>query len=64
MKALEKDRTRRYETANALAMDVQRHLDNVQVRRFAQFPSSPIFQFRLIECTKCGIIHRFTVEAH
>lgn len=26
MKALEKDRTRRYDTANALAMDVQRHL--------------------------------------
>jgi serine/threonine protein kinase/WD40 repeat protein len=27
MKALEKDRTRRYETANALAADIQRHLD-------------------------------------
>ncbi|MCH8343318.1 MAG: serine/threonine protein kinase [Planctomycetes bacterium] len=26
MKALEKDRTRRYETANGLAMDIQRHL--------------------------------------
>src|SRR5436190_3637126 len=26
MKCLEKDRTRRYETANALAMDIQRHL--------------------------------------
>ena len=26
MKALEKDRTRRYETANALAADIQRHL--------------------------------------
>ena len=25
MKALEKDRTRRYETANGLAMDIQRH---------------------------------------
>ncbi len=31
MKALEKDRTRRYETANGLAMDVQRHLDNEPV---------------------------------
>ncbi len=31
MKALEKDRTRRYETANALAMDLQRHLDNEPV---------------------------------
>jgi tetratricopeptide (TPR) repeat protein len=28
MKALEKDRTRRYETANGLAMDVQRYLAN------------------------------------
>jgi eukaryotic-like serine/threonine-protein kinase len=28
MKALEKDRTRRYETANGLALDVQRHLSN------------------------------------
>ncbi|MHC4145703.1 MAG: protein kinase domain-containing protein, partial [Planctomycetota bacterium] len=31
MKSLEKDRTRRYETASALAMDVQRHLDNEPV---------------------------------
>src|ERR1043166_6271518 len=28
MKALEKDRARRYETANGLAADIQRHLDN------------------------------------
>src|ERR1700730_10638050 len=28
MKALEKDRTRRYATANGLALDVQRYLDN------------------------------------
>ena len=28
MKALEKDRARRYETANALAMDIRRHLDS------------------------------------
>jgi len=31
MKTLEKDRTRRYETANALAMDIQRHLNNEPV---------------------------------
>lgn len=31
MKALEKDRQRRYETANGLAMDIQRHLDNEPV---------------------------------
>jgi serine/threonine protein kinase len=31
MKALEKDRNRRYETANGLAMDVQRYIDNEPV---------------------------------
>ena len=31
MKALEKDRTHRYETANGLAMDIQRHLNNEPV---------------------------------
>lgn len=31
MKCLEKDRTRRYETVNALAMDLQRHLGNEPV---------------------------------
>ena len=31
MKSLEKDRTRRYETANGLAMDIQRHLSHEPV---------------------------------
>ncbi|MGB2863262.1 MAG: protein kinase, partial [Sedimentisphaerales bacterium] len=31
MKTLEKDRSRRYDTASALALDVQRHLDNEPV---------------------------------
>jgi eukaryotic-like serine/threonine-protein kinase len=31
MKCLEKDRTRRYDTANGLAMDIQRHLGNEPV---------------------------------
>src|SRR6266852_5478442 len=31
MKALEKDRTRRYDTANGLSMDIQRHLKNEPV---------------------------------
>ena len=31
MKCLEKDRTRRYETANGLAVDIQRHLNNEPV---------------------------------
>jgi tetratricopeptide (TPR) repeat protein len=38
MKCLEKDRTRRYETANGVAMDVRRHLDNEPV--LARPPSS------------------------
>ena len=33
MRAMEKDRTRRYETANGLATDVQRHLDHEPVLR-------------------------------
>jgi serine/threonine protein kinase len=38
MKCLEKDRTRRYDTANGLAMDIQRHLTNELV--FARPPST------------------------
>ncbi len=38
MKSLEKDRTRRYETANGLAMDIQRHLTNEPI--VARPPSS------------------------
>jgi tetratricopeptide (TPR) repeat protein/tRNA A-37 threonylcarbamoyl transferase component Bud32 len=38
MKALEKDRRRRYETANGLAMDLERHLENEPV--FARPPSA------------------------
>ena len=34
MKALEKDRRRRYDTANGLAMDIQRHLQNEPVTAF------------------------------
>jgi eukaryotic-like serine/threonine-protein kinase len=43
MKALEKDRTRRYETASALAMDVQRFLRNEPVE--ARPPSS-VYRFQ------------------
>jgi serine/threonine protein kinase/WD40 repeat protein len=43
MKALEKDRTRRYETANGLAMDITRHLtqEPVQAR-----PPSPLYRMQ------------------
>jgi serine/threonine protein kinase len=43
MKALEKDRSRRYETANGLALDIQRYLDDEPV---AARPSSRLYQFR------------------
>jgi eukaryotic-like serine/threonine-protein kinase len=43
MKALEKDRTRRYETANGLAADIQRHLCNEPV--LARPPSS-VYRFQ------------------
>src|SRR5204862_708328 len=43
MKALEKDRTRRYETANGLALDIQRYLADEPVRAC---PPSAGYRFR------------------
>ncbi|HEX4120922.1 MAG TPA: tetratricopeptide repeat protein [Verrucomicrobiae bacterium] len=43
MKALEKDRARRYETANALAADIQRHLSNEPV---VACPPSNLYRFQ------------------
>lgn len=43
LKALEKDRTRRYETANALSLDVERYLNNEVV---AARPPSRIYRFQ------------------
>jgi hypothetical protein len=43
MKTLEKDRSRRYETANGLAMDIQRHLNNEPV--VARSPSN-LYRFQ------------------
>jgi eukaryotic-like serine/threonine-protein kinase len=43
MKSLEKDRTRRYETANGLAMDIQRYLTNEPV---VARPPSTIYKFQ------------------
>ena len=41
MKTLEKDRRRRYETANALALDIQRYLNNEPVNaRPPKFPEA------------------------
>jgi hypothetical protein len=43
MKCLEKDRTRRYETANGLAADLKRHLSNEPV---TARPPSPAYKFQ------------------
>ncbi|MGA2866906.1 MAG: serine/threonine-protein kinase [Verrucomicrobiota bacterium] len=43
MKALEKDRARRYETANGLAMDIQHHLNNEPV---VARPPSNLYRFQ------------------
>jgi len=43
MKCLEKDRTRRYDTANGLAMDLKRHLSNEPV---AARPPSRLYEFQ------------------
>ncbi|PWU11290.1 MAG: hypothetical protein C5B50_23620 [Verrucomicrobia bacterium] len=43
MKCLEKDRARRYETANALAMDINRHLNTEPVEAR---PKSRLYEFR------------------
>jgi WD40 repeat protein/serine/threonine protein kinase len=52
MKALEKDRARRYETANGLAMDVQRHLRNEPV--MARPPSAAYRLQKLVRRHKLG----------
>jgi eukaryotic-like serine/threonine-protein kinase len=43
MRCLEKDRIRRYDTANGLAMDIQRHLNHEPV---VAGPASPAYRFR------------------
>ena len=52
MKALEKDRTRRYETANGLAMDILRYLNNEPV--MARLPSR-IYRFRKLVRRNQGV---------
>jgi serine/threonine protein kinase/WD40 repeat protein len=52
MKCLEKDRTRRYETANGLARDVQRHLEHEPI---VARPASRLYRFqRLVQRNKVG----------
>jgi len=52
MKALEKDRNRRYQTANALAMDVQRFLDNEPI---VARPPSRVYQLQKLVRRNKGV---------
>jgi len=61
MKALEKDRTRRYETANGLAADIQRHLSNEPV---VARPASNLYKFqKLARRNKLAFIAASAVAA-
>jgi WD40 repeat protein/tRNA A-37 threonylcarbamoyl transferase component Bud32 len=54
MKALEKDRARRYETANGLAADIQRHLDNEPV---VACPPSNVYRFlKMVKRNKAAVV--------
>jgi eukaryotic-like serine/threonine-protein kinase len=54
MKCLEKDRTRRYETANGLAQDIERHLKNEPI---AARPPSSVYRFRkMVRRNKVGFV--------
>jgi serine/threonine protein kinase len=52
MKALEKDRTRRYETANGLAMDIERYLNNEPV---IARPPSRVYRFQKLVRRNKGV---------
>ena len=61
MKCLEKDRTRRYETANGLAVDIKRHLNNEPV---AARPPSRIYRFqKSIRRNKLAFVASMAVAA-
>ncbi|MFT7700290.1 MAG: serine/threonine protein kinase, partial [Candidatus Krumholzibacteriia bacterium] len=54
MKALEKERARRYETANALAQDVKRHLENMPVA--AGPPSTTYRMQKFVRRNRTGVV--------
>ncbi len=61
MKALEKDRTRRYETANGLAMDIQRHLSSEPV--VARPPSRRYRLQKLVQRNRIAFVSAAAVAA-
>jgi serine/threonine protein kinase/tetratricopeptide (TPR) repeat protein len=61
LKAMEKDRTRRYETATGLAMDIRRYLDNEPI---LARPPSTLYRFgKLIRKHKVGFAAVIAVSA-
>jgi serine/threonine protein kinase len=61
MKCLEKDRTRRYETANGVAMDVQRYLNDEPV---VACPPSQLYKFqKFVRRNKLGVAATSAVAA-
>ncbi|MHC4497531.1 MAG: protein kinase domain-containing protein [Planctomycetota bacterium] len=61
MKTLEKDRTRRYETANELAMDIERHLRDEPV--VAGPPSAMYRMKKFVRRNRTGVLFCITVAA-
>jgi serine/threonine protein kinase/Tfp pilus assembly protein PilF len=61
MKSLEKDRTRRYETANELAIDIKRHLDDEPVS--AGPPSVRYRLHKFVRRHKTGVVAGLLVAA-
>jgi eukaryotic-like serine/threonine-protein kinase len=61
MKCLEKDRTRRFETANGLAMDIERHLHNEPV--MARPPSRLYRLQKMVRRNKVAVGAGFAVAA-
>ena len=60
MKAMEKDRTRRYETANGLVMDIEHHLNNEPVMAR---PPSKLYRFQKLVRRNKGVFAAVTVVA-
>ena len=61
MKCLEKDRTRRYETANGLAADILNHLSNEPI--VARPPSRPYLFKKFIQRNRLGFVTSASVVA-
>ena len=53
MKAMDKDRNRRYETANGLALDIQRHLNDEPI--LARSPSTTYRLSKFVRRNRVGV---------